>query len=188
MPPTSEARLLALQELRVRGLVERLDVPAPLIEELERTGLVRHRAGAAPGWSLTPAGRIEQDRLVADELGRTGARGAVEAAYRRFLELNHGFLGLCSAWQLEPDETAATIAALVAVHAAVRPIVDDLAGVLTRFGSYGARFDHALERVQAGDRDWFTKPLVDSYHTVWFELHEDLLSTLGIARGQERTA
>ncbi|MDQ1375434.1 MAG: hypothetical protein QOJ09_2772, partial [Actinomycetota bacterium] len=28
-------------------------------------------------------------------------------------------------------------------------------------------------------------PLIDSYHTVWFELHEDLLSTLGIERGSE---
>jgi hypothetical protein len=32
---------------------------------------------------------------------------------------------------------------------------------------------------EAGDRD--------SCHTVWFELHEDLLSTLGIRRGDEAT-
>ena len=24
--------------------------------------------------------------------------------------------------------------------------------------------------------------MIDSYHTVWFELHEDLLATLGIER------
>jgi hypothetical protein len=24
---------------------------------------------------------------------------------------------------------------------------------------------------------------MDSYHTVWFELHEDLLATLGLERG-----
>jgi hypothetical protein len=27
--------------------------------------------------------------------------------------------------------------------------------------------------------------VIDSYHTVWFELHEDLLSTLGIERASE---
>jgi hypothetical protein len=27
--------------------------------------------------------------------------------------------------------------------------------------------------------------MIDSYHTVWFELHEDLLSTLGIERSKE---
>ena len=29
--------------------------------------------------------------------------------------------------------------------------------------------------MRAGDSDWFTKPMIASYHTVWFELHEDLL-------------
>jgi hypothetical protein len=27
-------------------------------------------------------------------------------------------------------------------------------------------------------------PLIDSFHTVWFELHEHLLATLGIERGR----
>jgi hypothetical protein len=29
---------------------------------------------------------------------------------------------------------------------------------------------------------------LDSYHTVWFQLHEDLLVTLGISREEERGA
>jgi hypothetical protein len=29
--------------------------------------------------------------------------------------------------------------------------------------------------------------MIASYHTVWFEMHEDLLSTLGIERGSEGT-
>jgi hypothetical protein len=36
----------------------------------------------------------------------------------------------------------------------------------------------------AGDRAAFTAPLVESYHTVWFELHQDLLLTLGRQRGE----
>ncbi len=36
-----------------------------------------------------------------------------------------------------------------------------------------------------GERDWFTKPTIDSYHSVWFELHEDLLATLGLERAKE---
>jgi hypothetical protein len=27
--------------------------------------------------------------------------------------------------------------------------------------------------------------MIPSYHTIWFELHEDLLATLGIERGSE---
>ena len=65
------------------------------------------------------------------------------------------------------------------------PICDDLAGCLARYGHYGPRLQNALDRVRAGELDWFTKPMVASYHTVWFELHEDLLATLGIERGSE---
>ena len=67
----------------------------------------------------------------------------------------------------------------------VQPIVAELAAVLARFASYGPRFATALERVEAGELDWFTKPTIDSFHTVWFELHENLLATLGIERGTE---
>jgi hypothetical protein len=30
--------------------------------------------------------------------------------------------------------------------------------------------------------------MIDSYHTVWFQLHEDLLNTLGIDRSTEASA
>ena len=71
------------------------------------------------------------------------------------------------------------------LHAEVVPICNDLGAALHRFGGYGARLSHALDRVRGGDTDWFTKPMIDSYHTVWFELHEDLLVTLGIDRHKE---
>jgi hypothetical protein len=60
-----------------------------------------------------------------------------------------------------------------------------LGALLDRFGRYEDRLSAAVARVEAGDHDWFTKPLIDSYHTVWFELHEDLLSTLGKERASE---
>ena len=42
-----------------------------------------------------------------------------------------------------------------------------------------------MDHVRCGEGDWFDKPLTDSYHTVWFELHEDLLATLGLERATE---
>jgi hypothetical protein len=71
---------------------------------------------------------------------------------------------------------------VVVVDEVTRPV----AGSLARFESYPRRFVHAIERVRSGDLDWFTRPLVDSYHTVWFELHDDLLATLGRDRSTER--
>jgi len=55
---------------------------------------------------------------------------------------------------------------------------------LSRFGGYPDRFRAALERVDRGQRNWVDGSRIDSCHTVWFELHEDLLSTLGLERGE----
>jgi hypothetical protein len=179
-----------LHGLRVKGLATTagLDADEAALKALERDGLIRHRDGRAPGWSLTPAGRAAEDELVQAELDGSGGRDAIADGYARFLALNHDFLALCAAWQLDPATAQATVAALASIHEAVGPIVDDLAAALGRFAAYRPRFERALARVEAGDRDWFTRPLIDSYHTVWSELHEDLLSTLGIARGSEVTA
>jgi hypothetical protein len=40
----------------------------------------------------------------------------------------------------------------------------------------------ALDRVRAGETAWLTRPLIDSYHTVWFELHEELILAVGLTR------
>ena len=66
----------------------------------------------------------------------------------------------------------------------MQPDLADLRDALDRFGGYGPRSRRPRPRCEAGDIDWFTKPLIDSYHTVWFELHEDLLATLGIERAR----
>ena len=73
------------------------------------------------------------------------------------------------------------------VDSAAQVICAELADALARFGNYGRRLAAARARVEAGEHDWMTKPMLDSYHSVWFELHEDLLATLGIERGREPT-
>jgi hypothetical protein len=32
---------------------------------------------------------------------------------------------------------------------------------------------------------WLTRPMVDSHHTVWFELHEELIGLAGRTRAGE---
>ncbi|HEV3054876.1 MAG TPA: hypothetical protein VGX45_09500, partial [Solirubrobacteraceae bacterium] len=50
---------------------------------------------------------------------------------------------------------------------------------------YAGRFADALQKVQAGDTSWLLKPLIDSYHTVWFEFHEELIGLAGLSREAE---
>ncbi len=211
MAHPSEPRLLVLHGLRLKGFAEAASVaegaglPEGEAEELLRSmageGLATRRDGRVSGWSLTADGKAEHRRLVGEELDASGAKVVVDDAYRRFLELNPELLAVCTAWQLrsagetsvvndhsDPAYDASVVARLAAVDDAVQPVVDELAIALQRYERYGGRLGSALERVQAGDGDWFTKPIIDSYHTVWFELHEDLLSTLGLERSAEAGA
>jgi hypothetical protein len=48
-----------------------------------------------------------------------------------------------------------------------------------------ARFALALGEAQHGDHRWVHSIELDSCHTVWFQLHEDLLATFGVQRGAE---
>ncbi|MGH9136641.1 MAG: MarR family transcriptional regulator [Acidimicrobiales bacterium] len=204
MAHRSDDRFLVLHGLRLKGFGESGAVaaavgvsPAVVDEQLAKLAveeLVRHREGPPAGWSLTPAGRIEQERLAAEELADAAARSTVEDGYRRFLALNGELLHACTAWQVRTDGPndhtdaaydAAVVERLLAVHRQVLPIVDDPATALPRYGCFRPRFEAAISRLTAGDQDYFTKPIIDSYHTVWFELHEDLLSTLGLERHRE---
>jgi hypothetical protein len=208
MSTTSDPRTLVLHGLRLKGFGEAAAIAEavgiteaeakPLLDELVVQELAAYRDGRLSGFSLTKAGREQHALVLAAEVDRAGARAAIGNAYGRFLGLNTDLLTICTAWQLLDAEGDATvndhsdeaydadvIARLAALHAAAEPICTDLAAALDRFGGYGPRLAHALGQVQAGDGDWFTKPMIASYHTVWFELHEDLLSTLGLERGSE---
>jgi hypothetical protein len=59
-----------------------------------------------------------------------------------------------------------------------------LESVLPRFSYYRTRLLEALERAEAGKIEWVSSPKIESYHTLWFELHEDLLRLLGKRRGE----
>jgi hypothetical protein len=164
-------------------------------------GWATQRTGRPTGWSLSTAGRVAGHRLLATEVSERGLREEFDAWYQAFLPLNARLLAVCTRWQLRTgadgrevvndhvdvahDERV--IAELEALHADGAALLEGLAAALERFSTYGPRLERAVERVRRGDRDWFTRPMVDSYHTVWFELHEHLLATLGVTRHQERT-
>jgi hypothetical protein len=199
--------LVVLHALRVKGLAEVDDVAVATgrpVAEVEATcaalradGLAQYRQGRVSGWGLTSAGRARDAEVTAAELAGVD-RDCVEACYRRFLPLNKEMLAACTDWQIkEVGDTHvlndhadaayddAVRARLYAAHETAEPLLADLADTLPRFAPYRPRLANAVARVRAGEHDWFAQPRIDSFHTVWFELHEDLLSTLGLERSKE---
>ena len=104
---------LALHGVRVLGfpaasrVAGRYGLDPGTVQELlldhEARGWVRHLSFAgSSGWSLTDAGRTENERRQAAELDRACARDVVAGAHRAFLPLNQHFGAACTDWQLRP--------------------------------------------------------------------------------------
>lgn len=207
--------LLALHAVRLAGYTDaagaaaRFGLPVDdagehLLDAAARGWVTRVPTTDPPAWSLTDAGRAAGERALAGELAEVetrapGAAAAVRSVYEEFGELNGRFLQACTRWQLRPvpgDPLAANehddwrwdarvIEDLGSLGRRLGPLEARLVAVLDRFAGYAARYASAFDRVERGEHGWVDGVGRDSCHAVWFELHEDLLATLGIARGTE---
>ncbi|MDV3124620.1 MarR family transcriptional regulator [Mycobacterium sp. 21AC1] len=194
--------LTLLQAVRLKGRVRPAALATTLdedeatvnsaVQQLTEAGLL----AAGSTIRLSPAGRARLTELLAVEWRNTDG-DAIVRSYAEFRRVNRDFKSLVSAWQLkngEPndhtdaDHDAAVLSRLNDVHRAVLPILTVVAGQLPRLDAYTAKLSAALNRIQAGDTSWFTRPLVDSFHTVWFELHEELIGAAGLTRAEEASA
>lgn len=193
--------LAVLQAVRLKGRVRPADLAATLNEDLAAVTTVVEQltaAGLLVGGAtvrITPGGRDRLAALLGEE--RAGVdHAAMTAAYDDFRCINTDFKSVVTDWQLKggPGGTpnahddaqydAAVLARLDDVHARVLPIIEAAAAQLPRLTTYSAKLVAALGKVHGGDTAWLTRPLIDSYHTVWFELHEELISAVGLTREQ----
>jgi hypothetical protein len=171
-----------------------------LLLDFEAKGWVRHSSfGGNSGWSLTDAGRTENERRLAVELDVAGVRHAVTALHAEFVPLNRRFGTACTDWQIRPtridpmafnDHTDWTwdeqvLRVLSSEGQAFAHLCIQLTDCLQRFDGYADSYSSALTKVDTGERRWVDAPELDSCHTVWIQFHEDLLATLGIPRGSD---
>lgn len=175
----SEVALDELHPIALRGSVAAPDADA---EALAAAGLaIRTPAG----WMLTEAGAARHAALLEAERAALDLE-AIGAVYDRFLAANGPFKALNARWQsVGEDARWALTGELAELVARVEPALRRTVEVLPRFAGYGPRLRAALEKVEAGDFDHVTSVRVDSLHTVWMELHEDYLLTLGRSREAE---
>ncbi len=185
--------LAVLQAVRLKGRVSRDDLATTLggdvvdvVDRLVGSGLLLD----GPTLRLSPEGRGRLEGLLADERSHLDG-AAVLAVYDEFRSVNAEFKSLVTDWQLKDGQPnthedtrydAAVLARLDDVHRRVTPIIAAAAAQLPRLNRYSVKLQTALDNIHAGETIWLARPLIDSYHTVWFELHEELILTAGLIR------
>lgn len=193
------SELTVLQAVRLKGRVSLADLAATLGEGADdvadTVGRLTESGLLVDGKALrvSPDGRVRLGELLAAERKQVDT-AALAAAYADFRAVNTEFKALVTDWQVkdgqpntheDPDYDAAVLARLDEVHHRVTPIVAAAAVQLPRLSRYSAKLQAALDNLHAGETVWLSRPLIDSYHTVWFELHEEFIVAAGLTRESE---
>ncbi len=205
MSVTNDFELLALHALAVKkagppsAVADVLGEGPDRVEAALRAAAGAGRAIEAKGMFMaTPAGREWLLERYPDAFASFRASAEAADGYERFERINRELLRLFTEWQMMPvgSETVPNdhadaayddriIDRLGALHERAERPLRELAALEPRLAEYTRRLDLAYDRVLAGEHDYVSGAKVDSYHTVWFELHEDLLRMLGREREEQ---
>jgi pyruvate,orthophosphate dikinase len=176
------------------ALLSSADHIQPLLDELAIDGMVASVAGA---YRLAEPGKARASELVAKEAAAWGAERA-NAALDAFLDLDGRMKDAVTAWQLkspdvvndhtDADYDKGVLDRLAALHDDAVAFTGAHENPMGRLSVYRERLGRALEQARAGDGRYVASPRVDSYHGVWFELHEDLIQLAGRTREDEVAA
>lgn len=152
------------------------------------------------GYRLSPSGRAEADKAFG--LERAGLdQNILAKLYEEFSPINDAFKQLVTRWQMRNvgdrqvrnDHTDAAYDRSVLegfdpIHRDICDLIGTIATSASRIGHYKQRLDLALGKIRSGDLRYIAAPDRDSYHTVWFELHQDLIGLAGTTRQKEAAA
>ena len=179
------------------ALLSTLDEVTPVLDQLVVDGIATTVAGA---YRLSESGTTRANDLRAAERDAWGTDNAV-AALDAFLDLDHRMKSAVTAWQLRDDAEgqvvndhsdaaydAAVLERLASIHADTITWLTPLEAGPARLADYGVRLGRAIEQALGGDHRYVASPRVDSYHGIWFELHEDLIQLAGRTREDESAA
>jgi pyruvate,orthophosphate dikinase len=173
------------------------DEAAELLDRLAADGIV---TGSSSMFSLSADGKAIGAEMLAGDREAWGAANAA-AALDGFVTLDGRLKAIVTAWQMKEVDgqqvlndhadaayDAAVQAELAALHADASAWIRPLVAHLPRLARYAHRLDAAAAAATAGDGRYIASPRLDSYHGVWFELHEDLIRLAGRTREEEVAA
>ncbi len=178
------------------AIAELIGLPKDHVASLLQTAAATGRAVEAKGaYILSPLARIGLEARYALHFGHLREDKAFNAAYQSFERINRTLKQVITEWQTievggrkvandhsDKAHDEAIIDRLGAVHEQVETVLNALGAKLPRMKIYAKKLLHALEAAEDGDHEWVSDIRRESYHTVWFELHEDLLRIMGQVR------
>ena len=163
-----------------------------ILEQGVATGRVVEVRGA---YSLTPLARVALQAGYDKHFAELRKNDAFVAAYFGFEKINPELKGVITDWQTmdvrgerrandHSDQAYddKVIDRLSALHERAEPVFAGLARGLPRLSIYAGKLEAALDKAEDGGIEWVSDIHRESYHTVWFELHEELLRIMGRER------
>ncbi len=146
-------------------------------------------------FSLTPLARIALDSDYSRYCGDLRENQAFVQLYESFEVVNTALKALITDWQViaiagehVPNDhsnkayDSQIIDRLGDLHEHAERVLNQFATHLPRLQIYCDKLLSACEKAEDGNIEWVSDATIESYHTLWFELHEDLLRMLGRTR------
>jgi hypothetical protein len=160
------------------------------------TALTTERLVAIEGrYLLTPSGQMIVLSEYSRFYGQIRSDQMFVNAYTQFEKINMDLKNLITRWQTieladkvisndhtDIDYDNKIIDKIGNLHERYQPVLEIMISSLPRLAFYRDKLIEALEKAEDGEVQWVSDARIESYHTIWFEMHEDLLRVLGHAR------
>lgn len=144
---------------------------------------------------VSPLGGVALETAYSRYFGQIRENPAFLSSCEAFERINLQLKALITEWQTievagrrvandhsNKEYDARVIDRLGAFHETAVSVLQGLERSVPRLGLYARLLLRALEKAEDGEIQWISDARIQSYHTVWFELHEDLLRIAGRTR------
>lgn len=194
-----DAYILTLHTLTLRQLANAAQLseiiaqePADVETSLEK-GVADGAVMTARGsYMITPAGRQSLDDAYPEWFSAQRADTGVNEAMDRFeASVNKQVLKTMTDWQTveiggerqtndhsDADYDARIIDKLATLLDKTEKVLEPIAAAEPHISRFLVRIAAALTRAESGETEYISGARVDSFHTIWFQMHEHLLRML----------
>jgi len=162
-----------------------------ILLDLSRRGLIKKVNNQ---WQIEKAGEREIEKYRQKLLENSKIKNIILEYCKDFEELNKKFKELVTRWQIkekdgvmvpndhsDPEYDLAIIEQLRLIHEETKKLLIKISNIIPVYKRYISRFEKALKLLMDGNIEYMDLAR-NSYHNIWFELHESLLKLSGMKR------